>query len=48
MVTTIIRVASVAALLSVVATGGAYGNHLVPQGVVVCAGVVLAVVLATL
>jgi hypothetical protein len=48
-VTIIIRLTSVAALLSVVALGGFMGNyHQLPQGVVVCADVVLAVVAATL
>jgi hypothetical protein len=48
MVTIIIRLTSVAALLSVVALGGFTGNYQLPQGVVVCADVVLAVVAATL
>jgi hypothetical protein len=48
MVTIIIRLTSVAALLSVVALGGFIGNYQLPQGVVVCADVVLAVVAATL
>jgi hypothetical protein len=48
MVTIIIRMTSVAALLSVVALGAFMGNYQLPQGVVVCADVVLAVVAATL